>query len=327
MSRRVAPLLFASVLTAAPAGTVPARAQTFPARAVTWVVPFTPGGVTDSGSRTVGKVWAEKLGQPVVIDNRPGGGGIVGTEHVAASKPDGYTVIYGTSGTMAANLALYGNVSYKPLVNFKPVHGMAETPLVCVANPSKPFKTFAAFIVYAKANPGQVNFGSAGPGTATHLSVELLQKVAGIKLTHIPYKGSSPALTDLIAGVTDMMCDYSVAVRSQIEAGKLVPLAVTAESRMRGHPDVPTVAELGFPAATIRAWSAVLVPAATPDAVVGRLAETFSAALKDPAAIRYMEENGSVPMFDYDPAKLRGFIETEMKIWRELVETANAKVY
>ena len=174
--------------------TAPALAQTYPTRSITWVVPFTPGGVTDTTSRAISKKMGEVLGQSFVVENRPGVGGSLATEQVAHAPPDGYTVLYATSGTMAANLALYKNLKYDPLRDFIPVHGMFLSPTVLVVEASRPYKTMKELIAFAKANPGRLNYGSAGPGTGTHLTSEMVQAKTDIKMTHVPYKGSMPAL-------------------------------------------------------------------------------------------------------------------------------------
>src|SRR6218665_2478320 len=200
-----------------------AAGQTWPTRPFSFVVPFTPGGITDSNSQLLAKILSDKLGQPVVVENRPGAGGSIGVEAAVRQPPDGYTMIYGTSGTQAANLALYKNIRYDPVKDFVPVHALSATPLVLVVHPERPFKTVPALIAYAKAHPGQLNFGSAGAGTGTHLSAELFQATTGIRMTHVPYKGSSPALTDLMAGNLDLMFDYAAVVLPFVQAGKLRP--------------------------------------------------------------------------------------------------------
>ena len=182
-----------------------ARAEEFPNRPITWVVPFAPGGITDTTSRIVAEEMSRTLGQSVLIDNRGGGGGTVGTEQVARSKPDGYTMIYGTQGTMAANVSLRKNLSYDPLTTFLPVHLVGESPNLFVAYHDAPYNSVQEFIDYAKENPGKVTFSSSGVGTATHLVAELFKTVAGVEMQHVPYRGSAPALNDLIAGRVDVV--------------------------------------------------------------------------------------------------------------------------
>src|SRR5882757_7740702 len=250
----------------------PAVAENFPTRPITWIVPFTPGGITDTTSRLVADEMSKSLGQTVLINNRGGAGGTVGTEQAARANPDGYTILYGTQGTMAANVSLRKNLSYDPLTSFVPVHLMAQTPNLFVAYQGAPYNSVAEFIAYAKQHPGKVTFSTAGVGTGTHLVAELFKTVTGVDMLHVPYKGSAPALNDLIAGRVDVMFDYQVAVGPHIEAGKLKVLATTAPERMKTMPNVPTMAELGWKDMTTASWSSIMVPAGTPPPVVDRLA-------------------------------------------------------
>ncbi len=307
-------------------GTARAAGEAWPAKPITFVVPFTPGGITDNTSRVLAKIVGDKLGQPVVVDNRPGAGGSIGVEAASRQAPDGYTLIYGTQGTQAANLALYKNIRYDPVKDFVPVHAMSETPLILVINPNRPFKTVPELIAYAKANPGKLNFGSAGPGTGTHLTAELFQVATGTKMTHVPYKGSSPALTDLMAGNLDLMFDYPVVVMPFVQAGKLKPLAMTGRARLSVMPEVPTVGELGFPRAESSAWSAVFVPAKTPPEVVKKLGDAIALAIVDPEMLQVTEKFGSVPLKDLRDAKLGEFVKTEMVRWREVVQQSGARI-
>ena len=301
-----------------------AYAQDFPNRPITWVVPFTPGGVTDTGARVVAKAFSETLGQSVVVENRGGAGGIVGTEHVVQSKPDGYTVLYGSSGPMATNPYIYKKVSYDPVKSFSLIHTMSESPLIMVVNPNTPYKTIAEFVDFAKKNPGKINFGSAGSGTATHLVGELLQKEADIKLTHVPYKGSSPEMVDLLAGVLDVSFDYAVVVKPHIDAGKLRALAVTSDQRMKILPNVPTLKESGYPAAVLAGWSTLVAAAGTPQPIVDKLAKAFGEALKKPEVVAYFESNGSAVMPPLTGEKLTQFIVDENAKFKALVEKSGA---
>ncbi len=307
-------------------GSAHATAQDWPTRPITFVVPFTPGGITDNTSRMLAKIVGGKLGQSVVVDNRPGAGGSIGVEAASRQPPDGYTMIYGTQGTQAANLALYKNIRYDPVKDFVPVHAMSETPLILVINPSRPFKTVPELIAYAKANPGKLNFGSAGPGTGTHLTAELFQVATGTKMTHVPYKGSSPALTDLMAGNLDLMFDYPVVVMPFVKSGKLTPLAVTGRGRLSIAPEIPSVGELGFPKAESSAWSAVFVPAKTPPAIVKRLGDAIAEAIVDPEMLQITEKFGSVPLKNLRDAKLGEFVKSEIVRWREVVQESGAKL-
>jgi len=301
-----------------------AQAQAFPTRSITWVVPFTPGGVTDTTSRAVAKKMSELLGQQIVIDNRPGAGGGLGTEQVARAAPDGYTVLYITSGTMAANLFLYKGLKYEPLKDFVPVHGMFLSPLLLVVNAESPYKSVADLVAKAKAEPGKLNHGSAGAGTGTHLNGELFQDAAGIKMMHIPYKGTSPALQDMLGGRVDVMFDYTSVMLPHIKANKLRPLAVMSDKRLEALPDVPTIVEAGYPGAQLSAWSGIGVPAATPPEVVKRLADAMRTALQDKDTVAYFVGAGSLPLVDMNEPAFRKFIVDEQKKWGDVVRKSGA---
>jgi len=303
------------------ASIAPASAEEFPNRPITWVVPFTPGGITDTTSRIVAEEMSRTLGQSVLIDNRGGGGGTVGTEQVARAKPDGYMMIYGTQGTMAANVTLRKNLSYDPLKSFLPVHLVGESPNLFVAYHEAPYNSVAEFIAYAKQNPGKVTFSSSGVGTATHLVAELFKTVSGIEMQHVPYRGSAPALNDLIAGRVDIMFDYPVSVGPHVEAGKLKVLATTAPDRLRAYPNVPTMAEVGMPDMTTQSWSSIMVPAGTPAPVVDRLAEAAHAAMTSERVRTHFEKFGTRPMTQ-QKAEMIPFIEKEIKRWGDVIERA-----
>lgn len=317
---RVLMLALASLV----AVSAPALAQPYPARPITWVVPFTPGGVTDTTSRAISKKMGEVLGQTFVVENRPGVGGSLATEQVAKAAPDGYTVLYGTSGTMAANLALYKNLKYEPLKDFIPVHGMLMSPTVLVVEASRPYKTMAELIDFARANPGVLNYGSAGPGTGTHLTSEMVQTKTGTKMTHVPYKGSVPALQDLLGGRLDLMYDYTVTLLPHIKSGRLRALAVMGPKRLPALPDVPTIGEAGFPGLESSSWSGIVVPAGTPDAVVKKLSQAMNAALTDPAVVTPFEQIGSQPLVGYDEVRFKAFVADEIRKWAEVVRVSGA---
>ncbi|AVQ85038.1 MULTISPECIES: Bug family tripartite tricarboxylate transporter substrate binding protein [unclassified Variovorax] len=314
-----------ALLLSAP-GHAASEADGWPSRPLTFVVPFPPGGITDNTSRLLAQKLGEKLGQPVVVENRPGAGGSIGVDSAARQPADGYTLIYGTQGTHAANLALYKNVRYDPVKDFTAVHGMSESPLILVINPNKPFKTVPELVEYAKKNPGKLNFGSAGAGTATHLTAELFQTTAGIRMTHVPYKGSSPALTDLIAGNLDLAFDYAAVVLPFVQSGKLKALAVTGKSRLSSAPDLPTVGELGYPGAASSAWGAMFVSSKTPAPIVKRLADAMAEAIVNPELLAATEKFGSVPMRGMRGEKLDAFVKSEMTRWRDVVQSSGAKL-
>ena len=301
-----------------------AAAQDFPNKPITWVVGFSPGGISDQGARMVAKTFGEKIGQPIIVENKPGAGSIVAAESVAQSKPDGYTVLYASNGMMAANKSLYKKLSYDPLTSFTLIHGMGSSPMVVVVPENSPFKTLKDLIEHAKKNPGKLTFASVGNGTAAHLAPELLSKQAGIKMVHVPYKGSAPGMTDLLAGRIDLMFDYSIVVKPQIDGGKLRALAQTGPKRMVSHPDVPTLAELGFPQAQFAAWATLVGPAGMPQPIVDKLAKAFNEALKDPGIIKYHEDQGVLLMPDVDGPKLKPFIVSEQAKFKEMIEATGA---
>jgi tripartite-type tricarboxylate transporter receptor subunit TctC len=314
--------LLASTLLAAG----PVKADTWPSKPITWIVPFTPGGVTDNTSRTIGKKMGELLGQTIIVENRPGVGGSLGTEMAARAAPDGYTVLYATSGTMAANLALYKNLKYDPLKDFTPVHGMLLSPLVLVVNASRPYKSVAELVTYAKANPTALTYGSAGNGTGTHLTAELFSVETGSKMTHVPYKGSSPALQDLMGGRLDLMFDYISVVQPLIKAGKMRPLAVMSDKRIESLPDVQTIGEAGYPGAQSSSWSGMVVPTGTPPEVVKKLADAMHTALSDKPTVAPFVSQGSLPLLQVREGEFRNFIVAEQRKWAEVVRRSGAKI-
>jgi tripartite-type tricarboxylate transporter receptor subunit TctC len=313
------------VLGAAAAPLLPgvrARAQAFPTRSIAWVVPFTPGGITDTSARLVGQPMGAFLGQQVIIENRPGAGGAIGTEAVARAAPDGYTVLYGTQGTMATNPVLYRNIRYDALRDFTPVHGLTQTALLLVCNTARPWRSFAEFVAHARSKPaGEVTYASSGIGTGTHMAAELFQLAAGVRMTHVPYSGSAPALNDLVAGRTDVMFDYVVSTRAHLEGGRLRALATTGPERFAVLPEVPTVREAGLPDAETVSWSGMMAPAATPAPIVARLAEGMRAGLTDPRVVQTLTATGSVPLM-MSGQGFRDFVAEDILRWRQVVERA-----
>ena len=297
----------------------------YPSRPVTWIVPFTPAGITDINSRLFARKLGQRIGQTVIIDNRPGAGGTLGTELGARAAPDGYTMMYGTQGTLATAPSLFRRLPYDPVRSFIPVQGLFETPLVLVAHPSRPYRSVPELIAYAKAHPGRVNFGTAGVGTGTHLTMVLFQTLAGIEMTPVHYAGSGPALTDLIAGTTDIMFDYAVATRDHIEGNRLRPLVVSAATRIPVLPEVPTVVEAGLPEAVAAAWSGILLPAGAPPEVVRALAAACADAIADEEVRRSAEGNGSRAMTELNLDRFARFIEAEIPRWAEIVRRSGAQ--
>lgn len=298
----------------------------YPNRPITWIVPFSPGGVTDTAARFTAKSLGERLGQPVVVENKPGAGGIVGAEYVANSKPDGYTVLYASSGPMVTIPATRKNLSYDPLKSFTPLYGMAASPLVMVIAPDKPYKTFAEFVEHAKKNPGKLNFSSIGTAAAQHLTGELFAMYTKTDVVHIPYKATPPALTDIMSGTIDFMWDFAVVLKPMIDAGKLRPLAVSGTKRLPSLPDVPTTVELGYPQIVFYPWSTVVMPKGVPQPVADKFIAAFAEVMKEPATIEYYEKNGSQVLPPLPGDKLTEFLVSETAKMKAIIEKAKIPV-
>lgn len=300
-----------------------ARAQdAFPSRPVRIVVSFTAGGTTDIIARLVGQQLAERWGQPVVIDNRPGAGGNIGTEHVVRSAPDGYTLLVGSVGPLAVNVSLYRNLSYDPRRDLAPVTLLAGVPNVLVVRPDFPARDVAGLVAEARRRPGQLTYASTGSGTSSHLSGVMLDGMAGISTLHVPYRGAV-ALNDLMGGRVDFMFATIPSVIEQIRTGRLRALAVTSTARSRSMPDVPTLVELGFPEFDASSWFGIVAPARTPQAVIDRIAADANAILRDPRIERQMIEQGADPVGS-GPAAFGAFIAREVDRWTAIVRAANA---
>jgi tripartite-type tricarboxylate transporter receptor subunit TctC len=295
----------------------------FPSKALTIVVPFSAGGTTDILARVVGQYMSKDLGQPVIIDNRAGAGGNIGAQMVARAAPDGYTLLMGTVGTHAINQSLYKKMPFDPIKDFAPITRVALVPNLLVANPGQPYKNVKELIAYAKANPGKVTFASSGSGTSIHLSGEMFSQMAGVEMQHIPYKGSAPALTDLLGGQTAIMFDNMPSVIGHVKAGKLRPLAVTTPQRSPALPDVPTIAEAGVPGYSATSWFGLLAPANTPAPVIAKLNASILKALADPEVKKKMAEQGAEPHGE-KPEQFAEFIRSETAKWGQTVKKSGA---
>jgi tripartite-type tricarboxylate transporter receptor subunit TctC len=306
---------------ALPALSLIARAQTYPARPVRWVVPFPPGGVADIVARLMGQLLSERLGQPFVIENRPGAGGNIGTEAVVRAVPDGHTLLW-VSSSNAIGATLYDKLNFDFVRDILPTASIVRTPLVMAVNPSVPAKTVSDFIAYAKASPGQVNMASGGNGTTAHLAGEMFNMMAGIKMVHVPYRGSAPALTDLIGGRVQVIFDPLASIE-HIKADKLRALALTTATRLEALPDVPTVGEFvsGYEAS---AWQGVGAPKNTPAEIVDRLNKETNVALADPKIKARLADLGS-SVFSSSPADFGKFIAAETEKWAKVVKFSGAR--
>src|SRR5262249_168056 len=291
-------------------------------RAVTIVVPFTPGGAGDLLARMVGARLEQKWGKPFVIENRPGAGSIIGASTVARAQPDGYTLLIAPSGTLAVNGALYKNLPYDPLGDFVPLALAAQTPFALVVNPALSVKTGPGLAAYPKTKGEPPSFAPVGPGLPHHLFAELLKTMTGIAMTPVPYKGSLPALNDVVAGhVPLMFCDLGPA-GPMIAAGKVRALGVTTKSRVASVPDVPPLAEAGVPGFDAASWQMLLAPAKTPPEVVQKLHAELKAALAQPDVGEFILKNGMVPMENASVAALQDFIRSEVARWGKVVQDA-----
>jgi tripartite-type tricarboxylate transporter receptor subunit TctC len=295
----------------------------YPARPVRVVVPFTPGGGADLIARTVGQKMSDQIGQQFVIDNRVGADGNIGTEIVARALPDGYTILLGYVGNLAIGPAMRRKLPFDPVRDFAPVIHLVAAPNILVVNPSVPAKNFEEFIAYVKANPGQVSFASAVVGSPGHLAGEMLKRAAGMDMAHIPYKGAAQALVDVIGGQVQAMFGVST-VLPHIRTGKLRALATTGSRRIALLPELPTVAELGFPGFEASAWYGLLVPARTPVPVVARLHQEAARALKEPEVMRRLEAAGFV-VAGSGPEAFARYIRTEIAKWAGVVAASGAK--
>lgn len=301
---------------------LPVYANSYPDRPIKFVVPFTAGGITDSQARVTGQYASKVLGQPIVVDNRPGAGGGLAATAVAQSAPDGYTIFLGTQGTQAANFALYKNLRYKES-DFRAVQGLMAVPNVVVVNAAAPFKNLAELVAFAKKNPEKLTYSSPGVGTGAHLAAELFQNVAGIKLRHIPYKGSSGAITDLLAGTVDLSFDYPATTTQHIKAGKLRAIAVTGTERAATLPDIPTMSQLGYPAATAESWTGIFVPRNTPEAIVQKLQAAFAQSVEDKGVQEKLVEFGGLPLRKSGKA-FDDYVRDEVVKWKHVVEKSGA---
>ena len=301
-----------------------AAAQEWPAKPIRLIVPYTPGGYTDNMSRLLGEALAKSLGQPFVYDNKPGANSQIGTGMAASSAPDGYTLVT-VIAAHAANPSLYPKLPYDPVTSFEPVTLITVAPLLMAAGPNAPFNDIKGLIAYAKANPGKVTFGSSGQGAAAHLAMEYFCLQTGTKMTHIPYKGTAPALTDLMGGQIDIMFDTVSAFSQHISAGKVKGLGVASEKAIPVVASVPTISDSGVPGFSASTWAMVLAPKGTPAAIIERLSSESRKAIDSAELTKRFEEMGQLPAAS-TPAETRAFLQAEIKKWGEVIQKANVKI-
>src|SRR5215475_8509570 len=315
--------LFVVAVAALDLAGIAAPAQDYPTKPVKWVVAYPPGGTTDILARIIGQYLSEHMGQQFIIDNRPGAGNNIGTEVVVNSPPDGYTLLL-VNPANGINATLYKKLPFNLLRDIAPVAGITRTPNVMEVTPTFPAKNVAEFIAYGKANPGRINMASSGNGTSVHLSGEMFMAMTGIKMTHVPYRGSAPALTDLIAGTVDVMFDNMPSSIEFIRSGKLRALAVTTERRNEALPDVPVVADT-VPGYEASAWFGIGAPKGTPAAIVEKINKSVNDALADPKMKMRLADLGGIPMGG-TPADFGKVMASETAKWQKAVKFSGASI-
>lgn len=316
----VAVCLLACGMLAAQAG-----AQSYPNRAIRFVLPYAAGGGTDLTARPIATRLAEVYGKPVVIDNRPGGSGMIGADIVARSAPDGYTVLVSASSEMSMNVALYKNMPYDPVKDFRAVTLATTTPAMLIAHPSVPVRSVKELIALARSKPGAISYASVGIGSPMHFAGELMNTMVKIQMSHVPYKGAGPAMVDLLGGHIPVGFVTVLAATQYTKSGRLRPLAVTSAKRATGLPDIPSIAEAGLPGFDIVQWFAVWVPAQTPDDVVRKLNADTVAVIRSEDYRRRMAESGTEAVGS-TPEHLAAFQASEIKKYRDIATTASIKV-
>jgi tripartite-type tricarboxylate transporter receptor subunit TctC len=308
-----------AVLAAQPAAAQPSD---YPNRAVNFIVPFAPGGVTSLFARVLGAKLEQRLGKPFVVENRPGGGGVLAATAVARAAPDGYTIMMASSTVLAINVTVRKNLPYDPRKELTPIALLARVPFVLVVNPSLPIQSVADLVNLAKEKPGQLSYGTPGPGTFHHLNAEMFKGIFGLDLVHIPYKGSAPALNDLVGGHIQMMfCDVPPAM-SLIEAGKIRALGVTTKERVPAVPNIPPLAEVGVPGYDTASWHTVTTTANVPKPIVDKLAANIRDIMGDASVTDALVKDGALPQVSPSPDEMKRFVDSEIVRWGKVIEQA-----
>ena len=304
---------------------VPAAAQTWPAKPIRWISPFAPGGGADFTSRALAQKLGPAVGQQVLIDNRGGAGGMVGVDLAAKSAPDGYTLVLGTIGPIAINPSLYARMPYNPTRDLAPISQAAVAINVLVVHPSLPVRSVKELIALAKARPGELNYGSSGPGAADHLAGELFSTLAAVKMVHVPYKGGAPAMLDLVSGNVQLIFSTVSTARGMIDAGRVRPVAIAGSRRFELMPQLPTVAEAGLSGFATDNWYGVFAPARTPAPIVERLHAEVTKALAAADLKQQLLELGIVATASASPAAFAGYIAQETAKWAKVIRAAGIK--
>ena len=299
--------------------------DSYPAKPIKLTVPFPPAGGTDVLSRALAQSITTNTKWVIVIDNRPGAGGNIGHDAVAKSPADGYSIAMGQTANLAVNPALYPGMPFDPLRDFEPIALVSSQPLILVVAANSPFKSLQDLVAAAKAKPGQLNMGSPGSGTIGHIGGELFQRRAGVKFAHIPYKGAAPAVTDLMGGSVDLYFGNSQSVDALVKGGRIRALAVTSPKRLKNLPDVPTIAESGYPGFEAATWSGLVAPRGTPKAIVDRLNAEANRALKNPEMLAKLDADGSEPLGG-SPQRFADFLKAEHAKWGAIIRDAGIKL-
>jgi tripartite-type tricarboxylate transporter receptor subunit TctC len=310
---------------AAPFAAVRAQADDYPSHPIKLIVPFAPGGAADAVARIIGKRVSETIGQPVVIENRTGAGAIIGTEGVRKADPDGYTLLLGQSGPISINPGVYKELPYDPEKDFAPITMTSDYPYLLVVNAKLPAKSFEDFIATVKAKPGEFNYGTTGIGSSNQLVTELLSSRAGLKMVHVPYRGTALAVADLLAGQLTMVFADPVSALPHLRAGTLRALAVTTKERSPVAPDVPTIAESGYPGFQAIGWHGILAPAATPQPIINKLHDQIVAALDDPPTKALIVAQ-AIQIVGDTPQQFAAFIKQDIALWKAVAAQANVSV-
>ena len=306
------------VLTAASLATGAAFAQAYPSKPIRLIVPFAAGGTTDIIARVMSEPLAKALGQPVVVDNKGGAGGVIGATEAARAAPDGYTLSVATVSTTAANPAINKKISYDPITDFVPITNIAATPTIIAVNPSFPAKNYKDFVALLKAQPGKFSYASSGTGGIAHLQMELYKSLTGLFITHIPYRGSGPALNDVVAGQVPIIMDNVPSSMPFLKSGKLVPIAVMAPQRMKELPDTPTFKELGLEPVNRLAYYGLLAPKGTPKEIVDKVYAAAKKSLEDPAVRKRIEDTGAIIVAN-TPDQFAQQIKDEFAVYKQVV--------
>jgi tripartite-type tricarboxylate transporter receptor subunit TctC len=303
------------------AAAAPVHAQDYPTKQVTFVLPFAPGGAIDLAARFLAQKLTDRLGKPFVVENRPGAGTVVASNLVAKASPDGHTILVAPS-PLATNATLYKQLPYDPAKDFAPIARVADIPFVLVVHPSLPVRTVPELIRYAKERPGQLTYASSGSGTTLHLAGELFKSMTGTQMTHVPYRGSPPALNDVVAGHVNLMFADPASAVAQINLGRVRPLGVSSLTRIPTAPDIPPIAEAGLPGFEAVSWTLFVAPAATPPAIVNKLHAELKAIVASPEGERQIIGLGMQPFNSPSPEELKTFLQTEIQRWGKVVQQA-----